>query len=72
MSDNTLLSEYWTEAEFAAEVGVKPSTVERWRRKRVGPEFVRRGKTPLIHREVGRSWLRAGGVKPRRSGRRNI
>jgi hypothetical protein len=67
---DTLLSDYWTEPELAAELKRKPSTVENWRRRRVGPPFVRNGKTPIYHKEVARSWLRAGGVKQHRSGRR--
>jgi hypothetical protein len=67
----TLLEGYATEAELAAQLKRKPSTVERWRRLRIGPPFVRNGKTPLYHVESARAWLRAGGVKPRRSGRKS-
>jgi hypothetical protein len=63
----SILDGYIGEREFAKQLGRKPSTVERWRRLRIGPPFVRNGKTPLYHVETAQAWLRAGGVKPRHS-----
>jgi hypothetical protein len=65
----SILEGYITERELAAQLGRKPSTVERWRRLRIGPPFVRNGKTPLYHVETAHAWLRSGGVKPRHSKR---
>jgi hypothetical protein len=65
-----ILDGYITEQELATQLKRKPSTVERWRRLRVGPPFVRNGKTPLYHVESAQAWLRAGGVKPRRGTRK--
>ena len=63
----SILQGYISERELAAQLGRKPSTVERWRRLRIGPPFVRNGKTPLYHVETAQAWLRSGGVKPRHS-----
>jgi hypothetical protein len=63
----SILEDYVTEQELAAQLGRKPSTLERWRRLRVGPPFVRNGKTPLYNIEAAQAWLASGGVKPRQS-----
>jgi hypothetical protein len=50
VSDRTLISEYWDDPRLAREFDVKESTIERWRRLRIGPPYIRR------------AWLRAGGM----------
>jgi hypothetical protein len=62
-----ILDDYRTEQDLAAELGVKPSTLERWRRLRIGPPWTYKGKTPLGHIDEWRDWLRSGGFKPRHS-----
>jgi hypothetical protein len=63
----SILEGYITEQELADQLGRKRSTVERWRRLKIGPPFVRNGKTPLYHIESSQAWLRSGGVRPRQS-----
>jgi len=55
----TLLSEYLTEAEFAAEVGRTVRTVKRWRALGVGPKCVVLGRQRLYRRESARAWLQS-------------
>jgi hypothetical protein len=65
----SILDGYITERELAAQLGRKPSTVERWRRLRIGPPFVRNGKTPIYNVESAQSWLRSGGTRQARRAR---
>jgi hypothetical protein len=67
----SILDGYIGEQELAAQLKRKRSTLERWRRLRLGPPFVRNGKTPLYHVESAQAWLRSGGFKPRRSTHRS-
>jgi hypothetical protein len=62
-----ILEDYFTRAELAAEFGVKPSTIERWDRLRIGPPVTRKGKTPYYGKKSAKEWFAAGGVQPRRS-----
>jgi hypothetical protein len=62
-----ILDGYITVAELAAEFGVKRSTIDRWRRLRIGPPWAYKGKTPISHIDAWRDWLRSGGFKPRGS-----
>jgi hypothetical protein len=56
---------FLTQQELAEQLGVKASTVERWRRQRRGPRWTYKGKTPISHIDDWRDWLHAGGFKPR-------
>jgi hypothetical protein len=60
-----ILEHYLSEQELADQLGVKRSTLARWRRKGIGPPHTRRGKTPLYHDEGTDEWLRDGGTKAR-------
>ena len=63
----SLLDGYLNQRELAEQLDLKPSTVERWRRLRIGPRWTYKGKTPLSRIDDWRDWLRAGGFKPRHS-----
>jgi hypothetical protein len=62
-----ILNGYLTREELAAQLGVKPSTLDRWARLRRGPRYIRKSKQRLYHREDAKEWLRAGGLQPYRS-----
>jgi hypothetical protein len=59
-----ILHGYATSRQLADLLEVKESTVARWRRLRIGPRWVYRGKTPFADVDEWRDWLRAGGFKP--------
>jgi excisionase family DNA binding protein len=58
-SSTPALSDWLTFSELAAELGVAPSTLDRWRTKRKLPPSIKVGKHRLFHRESLRDWLRA-------------
>ena len=55
----SLLDEYMTEAEFAAEVHREVRTVRRWRDLGIGPKCVLLGRQRLYRRETARAWLQS-------------
>ena len=54
---DTLLNEYLNATECAAELGVCPRTLERWRRLSTSPPITRIGKKIMSRREAVRDWL---------------
>jgi len=62
-----LLNGYLTAQELADQLGVKKSTVDRWRRLRIGAPWSYKGKTPITRGNDWQEWLRAGGFKSRQS-----
>lgn len=62
--------EYLTESELAADLDKSPRTVKRWRARRVGPPFLKVGKTIWYRRDAVREWLRSlEQEQPRAGGR---
>lgn len=55
----SLLSEWMTRDELAAEFGISPGTLSNWASARTGPPFVKLGGRVLYRREAAREWLRA-------------
>ena len=53
-----LLSEYMNPTQCAAELGVCPRTLERWRRLKASPPITRIGKKIMYRREAVAAWLR--------------
>lgn len=54
---STLLSEKLTTAELAAELKRTAHTLERWRRLRVGPPYIRLQGRVLYDRRAVERWL---------------
>jgi hypothetical protein len=67
----SILDSFLDEQQLADQLGVKRSTLARWRRLAIGPPFVRKGKAPLYDRESAEQWLRNGGTEAGRRRRRN-
>ena len=53
----SLLSDYMTREDLAAELGVSKDTLARWHTQRIGPPSVKLGKRTFYRREVVRAWL---------------
>lgn len=66
----SLLADYATTPELAAEFGVSPRTVERWINLRLIPPPVRLGRKVLHHRPTIREHLLALTCRPTDKGRR--
>ena len=62
------LNGYLTSAEMAAQLGLHPTTLAKWRMARIGPPFVKVGKKVYYRITSVRGWLETGEVKPVRSG----
>jgi hypothetical protein len=60
----SLLEDYLTEPELAKELKKSERTVQRWRKKRVGPPYTLNGETVLYHIESAKTWLKAGEINP--------
>ena len=56
---DTLLTDYLTPTELAAELGVCARTIERWHRLREAPPRTKVGKRVLYRREAVAEWLSA-------------
>lgn len=54
---STLLSEKLTTAELAAELKRTAHTLERWRRLRIGPPYLRLQGRVLYDRQAVEQWL---------------
>ena len=52
-------SEFYTQDELVAELGVSRDTFLRWRRMGEGPPVTRLGQRALFRREAVKSWLRS-------------
>lgn len=55
---DSLLSEYMTPAECAAELVINARTLERWARLRQGPAKTKIGNKVMYRREAVIAWLR--------------
>lgn len=55
----TLLDEWMTRKELAAELGVSERTLLNWKVQRIGPPLIRLKKQTLYRREAVREWLRS-------------
>jgi hypothetical protein len=53
----SILSNYFTRAELAKELGRTIRTLERWEAARTGPPITRLGKQPLYRRQAVQDWL---------------
>jgi hypothetical protein len=54
-----MLDDYVDENEFAAELGLAPITLARWRKLKKGPPFTKVGRRVLYNRPSGKAWLAA-------------
>ena len=54
---NSLLDEYLTDEQLAAELGNSPRTIARWRRMGTGPATTWIGRRPYTKRSTARQWL---------------
>ena len=59
MNNGRLLTEYFTEGQFAKELGKTPRTLRSWRLRRTGPPYVRVGREILYRRESVLTWLKS-------------
>ena len=58
----------WTADEFAAFTGCTPLTLEAWRKRGKGPDFVRAGNAVLYPRSEVQAWLKQQhGMRARRA-----
>ena len=57
--ENTLLADYMTPTQCAAELGIDKRTLERWHRLREAPPRTKVGKRVLYRRESVAEWLRS-------------
>ncbi len=55
----TILENYLTTTECAAELGIDKRTLERWHRLREGPPRTKIGKRVLYRRAAVAEWLRS-------------
>jgi hypothetical protein len=55
----TLLADFLTQEEAAAELKICERTLDRWRRLREGPPITRLGRRILYRRSSLQAWLRA-------------
>jgi hypothetical protein len=67
LSDD-LLSEYWSEAEWAEQLRKSQRKVQRDRQRRIGAPYVLIGKTVYYPKDEGRAWVRSRIVRPVRRG----
>lgn len=61
-----------SEIELARQLGRHPATLERWRKRGIGPAPTMLGKTPMYRIETVRAWLLAQEhlpSPPRKAGR---
>jgi Helix-turn-helix domain len=55
----SILSDYFDTGELAAELGVTPITVVRWRLAKKGPPVTYLGRRILYHKSSVKAWLAA-------------
>ena len=67
-TENSILSEYLTKAELAAQLNRSIRSVDRWTLTGEGPPCVRIGRRSLYRRAAVIEWLRSLEVKPGRLG----
>jgi hypothetical protein len=68
--ENSILSEYLTKAELAAQLKRSIRSVDRWALTGDGPPCVRIGRRTLYRRAAVAEWLRALEITPGRIGRK--
>ena len=69
-TENSILSEYLTKAELAAQLNRSTRSVDRWTLTGDGPPRVRIGRSSLYRRAAVVEWLRGLEVTPGRIGRK--
>lgn len=57
--DGTVLSEWLTQGDLAAELRISVDTLRRWAARRIGPPSIKLGARVLYRRESVREWLRS-------------
>lgn len=57
-SNDTLLADFLTQDEAAAELKVSQRTLDRWRRLDEGPPITKLGRRTLYRRSTVQAWLR--------------
>jgi len=56
-SPPSLLDGYWSQDEFATQIGKEKRTVQRWAKMRLGPPITLCGKTPYYNIDSAKKWL---------------
>ena len=69
-SENSILSEYLTKAELAAQLRRSTRSVDRWALTGYGPPRIRKGRRSLYRRAAVVEWLRSLEITPGRGGRK--
>ncbi len=69
-TENSILSEYMTKAELAAQLQRSIRSVDRWSLTGDGPPFVRIGRKTLYRRAAVVEWLRGLEITPGRGARK--
>jgi hypothetical protein len=65
----SLLDEYFTESELAAELKLTERAVRHWRYNRIGPPFTKVGARTLYPKSAVAAWLAANVQQPIRERR---
>jgi hypothetical protein len=53
-----LLADYFTESQLAEQLDNTPRTLQRWRRRRVGPPVTLIGRVPYYRKQGVLAWMR--------------
>jgi len=69
-TENSIISEYLTKAELAAQLHRSIRSVDRWALTGGGPPCVRIGRRSLYRRAAVVEWLRSLEIRPGRGGRK--
>jgi hypothetical protein len=59
MSTDSILDDYYTRAQLAAELKKSERTIKRWDDERTGPPVTYNGREPLYRKDSARAWLKA-------------
>jgi hypothetical protein len=54
----SVLGDYMTREELAAEIGIQPKTLAKWANLRRGPSFVKVGRKVFYRKDAVQAWLR--------------
>jgi hypothetical protein len=65
--EDSILADYITRAQFAAQFGITERTAERWERLREGPPVTHVGRKVLYRKDSVLSWLKSREIKMPRS-----
>jgi hypothetical protein len=63
-------ADFATEDELAQQLNKTTRTLERWRKRRVGPPVTWFGRQPRYHRGRAHEWALNGGTRPDRARKR--